>query len=120
MFLCTLGDLVSRLSDENEITDFSIKALDPLVILRMFVISSCDEECRSRHRLDSLNRCIRVCSLGVIIIRNAETLSYILDPVFDSLELLTCLADHIHRHTQLHRDRNRCHHILVVVSSDDI
>ncbi len=33
MFLCALGDLVSCLANEDEIADFSVKILDPLVIL---------------------------------------------------------------------------------------
>ena len=99
MFLRALSDLISRLTDENEIADFSVKTLDPLVVLGMLIISARDQKCRSRHRLDSLDRCIRVCSLGVVIISNAETFSHILNPVLDCLEFLARLADHIHRDT---------------------
>ena len=42
MFLCALSDLVSCLANEDEIADFSVKILDPLVILGMLVISACD------------------------------------------------------------------------------
>jgi len=42
MFLCALSDLISCLANEDEIADFSVKVLDPLVILGMLVISACD------------------------------------------------------------------------------
>ena len=41
MFLCALSDLISCLANEDEIADFSVKVLDPLVILGMLVISEC-------------------------------------------------------------------------------
>ena len=37
-----LAGNVSCLANEDEIADFSVKVLDPLVILGMLVISACD------------------------------------------------------------------------------
>ncbi len=47
MFLRALRDLISRLTDENEIAYLSAKALDPLVKLGMLIISARDQKCRS-------------------------------------------------------------------------
>ncbi len=54
-----------------------------------FIITACDQQSRSRHSADRLDRRIRIGSLGVIVIFHAVPLRYKFDPVLYCLEFPT-------------------------------
>lgn len=64
----TLGNLLSGLSDENEAFYLAVKAVDPLVIFALLVITAADENRRFAHGFDALNSGIGIGALGIVVI----------------------------------------------------
>ena len=93
-------NLLPRLSDQHEQLDFSAKAFNPLVILRLLIIAAANQKGRTVHGTNALDRGIRVGALGVVIKLHAALLRHILDAVLDCLKTLQHFDNLIHRNTE--------------------
>ena len=61
--VCTLFDFICSLTDKHKLLYFAVKGLYPLIILRLLIISTANEKCRSVHGTYTLNGCIRIGAL---------------------------------------------------------
>ena len=117
MSFCTLCDLIPGLTDQHQIFYLTVKCLNPLIVSGLFIITACDQQSRTWHGADRLDRCVWISSLGIVIIFHAGALQYKLNPVFYCLELVRHLHDRLHRNTHRTADGNGGHHILIVMSA---
>ena len=115
-----LRDLVSGLADQHQIFYLITERLNPLVILAVLVVAACNEDSRSRHCADGLDRRVRIGSLGIVVIADTGALQHELNAVLYSLELFYGFADQIHRHTHADAHGYRCHHVLIVVFAEKL
>jgi len=65
------------------------EALYPFIILRALIISAGNNICCRRHRKYGLNRRIRICTLGVVIISDSVNLFYKFYSVLNSMKCVT-------------------------------
>ena len=117
MFLRTFRNLFLRLTDQHEFLHLAVKTLNPLIIFRLFVITSTDQQCRTVHRADSLDCRIRVCSLGIIVKLHAAFFCHILNSMLDCLETFQHFHNFIHRYAKAYRHSDCRHDILIIVFS---
>ena len=117
MFLCRFFNLLFCLSDQNQIAYFSVKGFDPLIIAGLFVVSAADQQGRTVHCLDSLDCCIRVGSLGIVVVCNSVFLCHIFDSVCNCGKLTDALSDAFHGNTVIICHGNCCHNVLKVMFS---
>jgi len=119
-FLSRLCDLFSCSSDQNQLFDLSVKRIDPFIICRIFIISSTDQYRWAVHCLDSLDRSIRVRSLGIIIINNAVFFCHKFNPMLYSLKFLQGLSDDLNRYSISCCHRCCCHRIFMIMRTENI
>ena len=115
--LCRFFDLLSCLSDQYKITHFAVKSIQPFIVAGAFVITAADQKGRTVHRLDALDRSIRVGSLGIVVISDTIFLCDIFNSVFYCCKLTDALTDTLYRHACIVCHCNCCHHILKVMLS---
>ena len=92
----TLGNLLSGLSDEDETFYLAVKAVDPLVIFALLVITSADENRRPAHGFDALNSGIGIGSLGIVVIIHTALGGYELNSVLHCVETADHRKDRLH------------------------
>ena len=86
----------------------------------MLVIAACDQDSRSRHGSDCLDRRVRVGSLGIVVVTDSGTLQNKLDTVLNGLKFLYCFSDQVHRHAHADAHGYCCHDILVIVLAEKL
>ena len=120
MLFCTLGNLIPGLSYEHQVSDLALKFSHPFIVPAVLVIASGDEKSGTRHGSQGLDSCIRVGSLGVVVIPDPGALPDELYPVFHGME---CLNDPCNvRHWNAHFQGNGCgcHDILIVMAAQEL
>ena len=119
-FFCGLGDLLSRCSEKNQAFYFSVEGIDPLFIGRTFVVAAADEPGGPVHGLNALDSCIRVGSLGIVIVGNTIFFRHILDPVLHRMEANQCIADLLQADAVGQRHGNCRHDVLEVMKAQKV
>ena len=116
----TLGNLLSGLSDEDEAFYLAVKAVDPLVILALLVITSADENRRPAHGFDALNSGIGIGSLGIVVIIHTALGGYELNSVLHCVETADHRKDRLHGYLHTLCDGNGCHNIFHIAQAYQI
>ena len=120
MLSSTLGNLLSGLSDENEAFYLAVKAVDPLVIFALLVITAADENRRFAHGFDALNSGIGIGSLGIVVIIHTALGGHELNSMLHCVETADHCKDRLHGYLHALCDGNGCHNIFHIAQSYQI
>ena len=118
--MSALRDLLSRCAKQNKFSHFPVKRLDPLIIFGIFVVTSPDQYGRTVHGLNPFDRCVRICSFRVIIIKDTSFFCHKLNSMFHSGKCQKIFADHLDRNTICIRHCRSSHHIFIIVCSENL
>ena len=120
MLLCALRNLIPGLSYKHQISHLALKLGYPLIVFAVFIIAARNEKGGARHGPECLDGCIRIGTLGIVIISDSGAFPYELDSVLHRMEPLNDPCNIRHGNSHLQGNGCRRHGVLIIMPTQKL